>query len=57
MAPKKRQSYFAGKITPMPGASQAEVLNELRRVILAGEVPPGVPIPVGEVAEFLPTLN
>ena len=51
MAPKKRQSYFAGKITLVPGASQAEVLNEIRRVILAGEVPPGVPIPVGEVAD------
>ncbi|GAA0249987.1 GntR family transcriptional regulator [Cryptosporangium japonicum] len=51
MAPKRRHSYFAGKVTAIPGASQAEVLNELRRVILAGEVPPGVPIPVGEVAE------
>ena len=51
MAPKKRQSFFAGKVAPIPGASQAEVLNELRRVILAGEVPPGVAIPVAEVAE------
>ncbi|TQS42659.1 GntR family transcriptional regulator [Cryptosporangium phraense] len=51
MVAKRRSSYFASKVAPIPGASQAEVLNELRRVILAGEVPPGAPIAVGEVAE------
>ena len=28
------------------------ILDELRRVILDGAVPPGTPIPVGEVAEM-----
>ncbi len=32
------------------GASQESILNELRRVILSGEVLPGTPIPVAEVA-------
>jgi DNA-binding GntR family transcriptional regulator len=31
---------------------QSTILDELRRVILAGAVPPGTPIPVGEVAEI-----
>jgi DNA-binding GntR family transcriptional regulator len=52
MVTRKRSTFLVGKLAPIrPGASQAEVLNELRRVILAGEVPPGVPIPVAEVAE------
>lgn len=34
------------------GGPQGSILDELRRVILAGAVPPGTPIPVGEVAEM-----
>lgn len=34
-----------------PGQSQAEILDELRRCVLDGEVPPGTPIPVDAVAE------
>jgi DNA-binding GntR family transcriptional regulator len=34
------------------GASQQMIVDELRRVILDGAVPPGTPIPVGEVAEM-----
>ncbi|MGE0217364.1 GntR family transcriptional regulator [Mycolicibacterium sp.] len=33
------------------GSSQQMILDELRRVILDGAVPPGTPIPVGEIAE------
>lgn len=33
------------------GTSQQTILDELRRVILDGAVPPGTPIPVSEVAE------
>lgn len=34
------------------GPSQSTVVDELRRVILDGAVPPGTPIPVGELAEL-----
>lgn len=34
------------------GSSQQMIVDELRRVILDGAVPPGTPIPVGEVAEL-----
>ncbi|WP_028937071.1 GntR family transcriptional regulator [Pseudonocardia spinosispora] len=34
-----------------PGQSQAEILDELRRCVLDGDVPPGTPIPVDAVAE------
>ena len=34
------------------GSSQPIILDELRRVILAGGAPPGTPIPVGEIAEL-----
>jgi DNA-binding GntR family transcriptional regulator len=35
-----------------PGGSQGAILDELRRVILAGDVPPGTPIPLGDVADL-----
>ena len=38
--------------TPGQPSSQQEVLVELRRVILAGNAPPGTPIPLDEVARF-----
>jgi DNA-binding GntR family transcriptional regulator len=34
------------------GTSQQTILDEVRRVILDGAVPPGTPIPVSEVAEL-----
>ena len=34
------------------GNSQQVILDELRRVILAGGAPPGTPIPVGEIADL-----
>ncbi len=38
--------------TGSSGAPQQRIVDELRRVILDGAVPPGTPIPVGEVAEL-----
>lgn len=38
--------------TPGQPSNQQEVLLELRRVILAGNAPPGTPIPLDEVAKF-----
>src|SRR6476620_6221376 len=35
-----------------PGLSQQAILDELRRAILSGDVPPGSPIPVDEAAEL-----
>lgn len=34
------------------GTSQQTIVDELRRVILDGAVPPGTPIPVGDLAEL-----
>lgn len=38
--------------TGSAGTSQQTILDELRRVILDGAVPPGTPIPVGDLAEL-----
>ena len=35
-----------------PGRPQQAILDELRRAILSGEVPPGTPIPVDEAADL-----
>src|SRR6476469_10319236 len=35
-----------------PGRPQQAILDELRRAILSGEVPPGSPIPVDEAADL-----
>jgi DNA-binding GntR family transcriptional regulator len=35
-----------------PGRPQEAILDEMRRAILSGEVPPGTPIPVDEAAEL-----
>lgn len=35
----------------LPGQAQTVILDELRRCLLGGEVPPGTPIPVDQVAE------
>ncbi len=39
------------------GTSQQTILDELRRVILDGAVPPGTPIPVGDVADLFGVSN
>jgi DNA-binding GntR family transcriptional regulator len=38
--------------SPRAGTSQQSIVDELRRVILDGAVPPGTPIPVGDIAEM-----
>jgi DNA-binding GntR family transcriptional regulator len=49
---RPKSVLLAQLITDRSGSSQAVILDELRRVILAGEAPPGTPIPVGEVADL-----
>jgi DNA-binding GntR family transcriptional regulator len=44
-------ALFKAVVTP-GGSSQQTVVDELRRVILDGAVPPGTPIPASEVAEL-----
>lgn len=45
------RSALPARLTGRPqGSSQREILDELRRCILDGEVPPGSPIPVDGVA-------
>src|SRR5919201_5260245 len=52
MPPARRvRSALTAKLTSDgAGQSQAAILDELRRTLLDGEVPPGTPIPVDEVA-------
>jgi DNA-binding GntR family transcriptional regulator len=53
MMPTRRTSAWAGKLAVNRiGASQQIVVDELRRVILDGAVPPGTPIPVSEIADL-----
>ncbi|CAM3856931.1 GntR family transcriptional regulator [Smaragdicoccus niigatensis] len=52
--PTRRRSVLPDRLHAREGASpQLEVLDELRRVIVEGGVPPGNPVPVGEVARVL----
>lgn len=45
------RSVLLTRLTGVPqGSSQSAILDELRRCILDGEVPPGSPIPVDQVA-------
>ncbi len=49
----RRNSVWALKLAVnRGGAAQQTVVDELRRVILDGAVPPGTPIPVSEVADL-----
>ena len=48
---RRRSVLVARLISDHSGTSQGEILDELRRCLLDGEVPPGTPIPVDEVAE------
>jgi len=48
--PRVRSVLISRLANKPPGSSQGEILDELRRCILDGEVPPGSPIPVDGVA-------
>ncbi len=51
--PSRRRSALVEKlVVDQPGRPQQESLDELRRVILDGTVPPGTPIPLAEVADL-----
>lgn len=51
--PDRRHSALLFKLVVHgDGTSQRTIVDELRRVILDGAVPPGTPIPVGDVAEL-----
>jgi DNA-binding GntR family transcriptional regulator len=51
--PARRHSALLFKLAVNgEGTSQQTIVDELRRVILEGGVPPGTPIPVGDVAEL-----
>jgi DNA-binding GntR family transcriptional regulator len=50
MANPRVRSVLLSRLTTSPGSSQGEILEELRRCILDGEVPPGSAIPVDGVA-------
>jgi hypothetical protein len=50
--PARRHPRWAGSAALDPaGHAQQDIVDELRRVILDGVVPPGSPIPVNEVAD------
>jgi DNA-binding GntR family transcriptional regulator len=56
--PARRHSALLFKLAVhRTGTSQQTILDELRRVILDGAVPPGTPIPVSEVAEIFGVSN
>jgi DNA-binding GntR family transcriptional regulator len=48
--PRRRSVLIARLVNEHPGSSQAAILEELRRCLLEGDVPPGTPIPPDEVA-------
>jgi DNA-binding GntR family transcriptional regulator len=51
--PGRRHSALLFKLAVnRGGTSQQTIVDELRRVILDGGVPPGTPIPVGDIAEL-----
>ena len=50
MANPRVRSVLLSRLTTVPGSSQSDILGELRRCILDGEVPPGSAIPVDGVA-------
>ncbi|WP_059013989.1 GntR family transcriptional regulator [Mycobacterium sp. M26] len=50
--PDRRHSALLFRLAVRPvGCSQQDILDELRRVILDGALPPGTAVPVGEVAD------
>lgn len=55
MSGPSRSSVLVARLTsrhPGQPTNQQEILSELRRVILAGDAPPGTPIPLDQVATF-----
>jgi DNA-binding GntR family transcriptional regulator len=51
MPPRRRHSVLVARLTnESPAPTQAAILDELRRCLLDGEVPPGTSIPLDEVA-------
>ncbi len=48
---RRRSGFFQSLRTLDAGSTQEAILDELRRVILSGEVPPGTSIPLAEVAQ------
>jgi DNA-binding GntR family transcriptional regulator len=51
MVPRRRSALVDKLVVDRPGRPQQAILDELRRVILAGAVAPGTLIPLAEVAE------
>ncbi|KJK48464.1 GntR family transcriptional regulator [Lentzea aerocolonigenes] len=49
--PRKRSALIALLVSDQQGGSQAAILEELRRCLLDGGVPPGTAIPLDEVAQ------
>ncbi len=52
MADRRHSAALFRAVVGRDGNSHPSVVDELRRVILDGAVPPGTPIPVGEVADM-----
>src|SRR5690349_7322692 len=52
MADRRHSAALFRAVVGRAGDSHPQVVDELRRVILDGAVPPGTPIPVGEVADM-----
>lgn len=52
MPPRRSSALVARLVVDQPGAPQSAILDEVRRVILDGAVPPGTPIPLAEVADL-----
>ncbi|OZE93914.1 GntR family transcriptional regulator [Rhodococcus sp. 15-2388-1-1a] len=52
MPPRRRSILLSQLSISAPGGPQPTILQELRRVILAGDAPPNTPIPLNEVAEL-----
>jgi DNA-binding GntR family transcriptional regulator len=52
MADRRHSAALFKSVVGQGGGPQKTILDELRRVILAGTVPPGTPIPVSELAEM-----
>ncbi|MEV6235722.1 GntR family transcriptional regulator [Lentzea sp. NPDC051838] len=49
--PRKRSALVARLVSDQSGGSQAVILDELRRCLVDGDVPPGTAIPLDEVAQ------
>ena len=52
MPSRRRSALVARLVVDQQGSPQPAILDELRRVILEGAVPPGTPIPLAEVADL-----